>query len=47
MPDDIWDDAAKHHDEAALGALILAIATFNVWNRINVSTRQLAGEWKG
>jgi hypothetical protein len=24
---------------------VLAIATINVWNRLNVSTRQIAGEW--
>ena len=34
-----------HYDEQALAALILAIATINVWNRLNVSTRQVAGEW--
>jgi len=24
---------------------MLAIATINVWNRLNVATRQVAGEW--
>jgi hypothetical protein len=24
---------------------VLAIATINVWNRLNVVTRQIAGEW--
>jgi AhpD family alkylhydroperoxidase len=45
VPDDVWDDAARHYDEPALAALIIAIATINVWNRINVTTRQVAGEW--
>ena len=45
VPDEIWDEAARHYDEQALAALILAIALINVWNRLNVSTRQVAGEW--
>jgi hypothetical protein len=24
---------------------VIAIATINVWNRLNVATRQVAGEW--
>ncbi|MGZ3510235.1 MAG: carboxymuconolactone decarboxylase family protein, partial [Vulcanimicrobiaceae bacterium] len=30
-------------DEPALAALIIAIAAINVWNRLNVTTRQVAG----
>jgi AhpD family alkylhydroperoxidase len=45
VPDDIWDEAARHYDEPALASLILAIALTNVYNRLNVSTRQVAGEW--
>ena len=45
VPDEIWNEAARHYDEPALAALILAIATINVWNRLNVATRQVAGEW--
>jgi AhpD family alkylhydroperoxidase len=45
VPDEIWDEAARHYDERALAGLLLAIATINVWNRLNVSTRQIAGEW--
>lgn len=26
-------------------SLAIAIATINVWNRLNVTTRQVAGEW--
>ena len=38
--------AARHYDETQLGGLILAIASINVWNRLNVATRQVAGqEW--
>jgi AhpD family alkylhydroperoxidase len=45
VPDEIWDEAARHYDESALAALIISIATVNVWNRLNVTTRQVAGEW--
>ena len=47
VPDEIWDEAARHYDEQALAALVVAIANINVWNRLNVATRQVAGEWTG
>jgi len=46
VPDEIWNEAAGHYDERALAGLVLAIATINVWNRLNVGTRQIAGEWQ-
>jgi AhpD family alkylhydroperoxidase len=45
VPDGIWDEAARHYDEKQLGALVLSIATINVWNRINASTQQITGDW--
>jgi AhpD family alkylhydroperoxidase len=45
VPDEIWDEAARHYDESALAALILSIATTNLFNRLNVTTRQPAGAW--
>jgi AhpD family alkylhydroperoxidase len=47
VPDDVWDDAAQHYDEAQLGALVLAIAAINAWNRLCVTTRQVSGDWVG
>jgi alkylhydroperoxidase family enzyme len=47
VPDEIWDEAARHYDERALSALIIAIANINVWNRLNVTTRQVAGSVGG
>jgi AhpD family alkylhydroperoxidase len=47
VPDEIWDEAARHYDEPALAVLILSIATVNLWNRLNATTRQVAGEWTG
>jgi alkylhydroperoxidase family enzyme len=43
VPDEIWKQAARHYDEPALAALIIGIAVINVWNRLNVTTRQVAG----
>ena len=45
VPDDVWKEAAAHFPEAALAALVTAIALANVWNRLNVPTRQVTGEW--
>jgi alkylhydroperoxidase family enzyme len=35
--------AAWHYDEQGLAALILMIATTNLFNRLNITTRQVAG----
>ena len=43
VPDDVWREAAAHYDEQQLGGLVLQIANINVWNRLNVATRQQAG----
>ena len=43
VPDDIWSEATRHYDEPALAALVIAIASINVWNRLNVATRQIVG----
>jgi AhpD family alkylhydroperoxidase len=45
VPDEVWEMAAKHFDEPALAALVLSIALINAWNRLNVITGQVAGEW--
>jgi AhpD family alkylhydroperoxidase len=47
VPDEVWDEAARHYDDDELAALVIAIANINVWNRLNVATRQIAGEWTG
>ncbi|MBB2673035.1 UNVERIFIED_ORG: AhpD family alkylhydroperoxidase [Rhizobium esperanzae] len=46
VPDDIWDEATRHYDGRSLAALVVAIANINVWNRLNIATRQIAGAWK-
>jgi AhpD family alkylhydroperoxidase len=47
VPDDAWEDAARHYDEPQLAALVIAIAGINAWNRVNAITRQVSGEWVG
>ena len=45
VPDEIWDEAARHYDERGLGSLVLMIAVTNLFNRLNITTRQVAGAW--
>jgi AhpD family alkylhydroperoxidase len=45
VPDEIWEEAARHYDEPQLAALVVAIAAINAWNRVNATTRQISGEW--
>jgi AhpD family alkylhydroperoxidase len=45
VPDEIWHAAAEHFDERGLAALVLHVALVNLFNRLNVTTRQPAGEW--
>ena len=46
VPDEVWEETARHYSEPELGALVLAIGLVNLWNRVNVSTRQVPGaEW--
>jgi AhpD family alkylhydroperoxidase len=45
VSDEIWNEAARYYDEQELAVLVLDIALINVWNRLNVTTKQVAGEW--
>jgi AhpD family alkylhydroperoxidase len=45
VPDAVWDEAARHYDEQGLAALTLMIAVTNMFNRLNATTRQVAGAW--
>src|SRR5580704_12434661 len=45
VPDEVWDEAARHYSEPQLAALVVAIATINAYNRLNATTRQIAGKW--
>jgi AhpD family alkylhydroperoxidase len=47
VPDDVWNEAARHYEEPALAALIMSIALINVWNRVNATVKQVVGApWK-
>jgi len=40
VPNDVWDDARTHFDDAGMVHLLMAAAVINVWNRLAISTRQ-------
>jgi alkylhydroperoxidase family enzyme len=46
VTDEAWANAAKHYDQDQLGALVALIASINAWNRLNVITRQPAGDYQ-
>lgn len=43
VPDDVWREAAKHYEEPALAQLVMYVALINMFNRVNISTRQVPG----
>ncbi|MGA4540999.1 carboxymuconolactone decarboxylase family protein [Uniformispora flossi] len=43
--DAVWDAAATHFDEKQLAAIVLMIGVTNMFNRLNATTRQIAGAW--
>jgi AhpD family alkylhydroperoxidase len=43
VPDEVWNEAARHYSEPQLAALVTDIAAINLWNRLNAATRQVAG----
>ena len=45
VPDEVWKEASRHFSEPELGALVMTIALANLWNRLNVPTRQVTGDW--
>jgi AhpD family alkylhydroperoxidase len=44
--DEVWANAAKHHDEEQLMALVSLIAVINAFNRLNVIIQQPAGDYQ-
>ncbi|MBB5855525.1 carboxymuconolactone decarboxylase family protein [Amycolatopsis umgeniensis] len=45
VTDEAWEAAAKHYDDEQLLALVTQIALINAFNRLNVITRQPAGDY--
>ncbi|TJZ57101.1 carboxymuconolactone decarboxylase family protein [Streptomyces piniterrae] len=46
VSDEVWAYAAKHYDEEQLTALVVLISFMNLANRVNVITRQPAGNYE-
>jgi AhpD family alkylhydroperoxidase len=46
VTDEAWANAAKHYDDEQLAALVLLIALINWYNRVNVITRNPAGNYE-
>ena len=46
VSDEVWGNAAKHYDDEQLGTLVCLIALINTYNRLNVITRQPAGDYQ-
>ncbi|MFC4374902.1 carboxymuconolactone decarboxylase family protein [Nocardia halotolerans] len=45
VTDEVWDHAASYFDERQLAAIVLMIGIANMFNRLNATTRQIAGAW--
>ncbi|NUW43205.1 carboxymuconolactone decarboxylase family protein [Nonomuraea rhodomycinica] len=43
--DEVWDRAATYFDEKQLAAIVMMIGVTNLFNRLNATTRQIAGAW--
>ncbi|MCX5204420.1 carboxymuconolactone decarboxylase family protein [Streptomyces sp. NBC_00237] len=43
VSDEVWNEAAKHYDEKQLAGITLWIGVSNLFNRLNATTRQVAG----
>jgi AhpD family alkylhydroperoxidase len=46
VPDEVYERAAEHFEEAELAQLIAAITVINAWNRFAVSTRMVPGHYQ-
>jgi AhpD family alkylhydroperoxidase len=40
VPDEVWNDVTQQFTEKEVVALLMAISTINIWNRLAVSTHQ-------
>ncbi|MEU8956962.1 carboxymuconolactone decarboxylase family protein [Streptomyces sp. NPDC048518] len=45
VSDEVWARAAKHYTEEQLAALVVHVAFMNMVNRMNIITRQPAGDY--
>ncbi|MEU5634254.1 carboxymuconolactone decarboxylase family protein [Streptomyces rishiriensis] len=46
VSDEVWASATKHYDEEQLTALVVLVSFMNTANRLNIITRQPAGDYR-
>ncbi|WP_373300722.1 carboxymuconolactone decarboxylase family protein [Streptomyces chromofuscus] len=46
VPDEVYERAARHFEEAELVQLIAAITVINAWNRFGVTCRRMPGHYR-
>ncbi|MFF3408471.1 carboxymuconolactone decarboxylase family protein [Streptomyces sp. NPDC002742] len=46
VPDEVYERAARHFEEAELAQLIAAITVINAWNRFGVTCRLVPGHYR-
>lgn len=46
VPDGVWAEASRHYDEQELGSIVVLIGLVNLWNRVNIATKQEAVDWR-
>ncbi|GGX12989.1 carboxymuconolactone decarboxylase family protein [Streptomyces noursei] len=46
VSDEVWELAAEHYDEEQLAALVILVSFMNAANRLNIITRQPAGDYQ-
>ena len=46
VPDAVWAEAQAHFEEPELAQLLCAIASTNTWNRLQIATRALPGNYQ-
>lgn len=46
VPDAVYEEVRSHFSEKELSDLTLAVATINAWNRLNIASRNVPGEYQ-
>lgn len=46
VPDEVYEEVRTHFTEKELSDLTLAVATINVWNRLNIAARTVPGDYQ-
>jgi AhpD family alkylhydroperoxidase len=46
VPDDVYEEAARHFEPKELARLIWVITTINAWNRIAITSRMVPGSYQ-